>query len=75
MGVELLAAISVDYDLRLLARCHASEVLFLEVRLDPRVGAVDEADHADALHGHLTDLQFVRILDYAVHRRAHVGAL
>ena len=35
---------------------------------------MDQADHADPLDGHLADLQLVRILDHAIHRRADIGS-
>ena len=72
MAVELLAAISVDHDPRMLAGSHASEILLLEVRLDPSARAVDERHHSDTLDRHLADLQLVGILDYAIHRRTDV---
>ena len=36
---------------------------------------MDQRQHAEPGHRHLADLQIVGILDDAVHRRAHVGAL
>ena len=73
MGGEFLAGIGVDLDRRALARDHPADVLFLEVGFDPCGLAVDQAEHADAGHGHLPDLQVVGILDHAIHRRADVG--
>src|SRR5215218_10566342 len=67
--LELLSTISVDLHGRALARRHAREVLFLEVRFDPGRRAVDDRDHAHAGHRHLSDLQVVGILDHAIHWR------
>src|SRR4051794_36530295 len=75
VAFEFFAAISVDFDGRMLAGGHACKVLLLEVRFDPGALAVHEAHHPDAEHRHLADLQLVGILDDAIHRRADVGAL
>ena len=62
-AVNFWPPIGIDLDRRALARDHPADVLLLEIRLDPSGRAVDQADHADAGHGHLADLELVGILD------------
>src|SRR5437762_1005078 len=69
VAFEFHSGVGVDLHRCALARDHPPDVLLLEVRLNPRRLAVDEREHAEPGHRHLADLQVVRILDHAVHRR------
>ena len=75
MRFEPLTGIGIDGNLGALARKHSANVLFLEVRFDPRSGAVHDRQHAEPSHRHLANLQIVGILNDTVHRRPDRGSL
>ena len=71
--LERMVRIGVEHDLGLLADLHAGELRFLEIRLDPGVAVLDQAEQRRACCHVLADLEGRRLRDQAVGRSAHGG--
>ncbi|MPL60705.1 hypothetical protein SDC9_06266 [bioreactor metagenome] len=63
----------VELDLRGLARAHAADLGFLEIRLDPGVAGFDQREQRGAGGDELAGLEAVGPVDHAVGRRLHRG--